>query len=213
MNKKLIAAFDVDAQKGFTPLCPNELPVPGGHEIVDALNAMGALAGFRVASKDSHAPNANWVVASHDQMGKKTGLKNADITWVAHCVPGTPGFESLDGLPSPTEYAFMVYKGVEPDLHPYGACYHDLGNTQSTGVIEFLRSKFVERVLVGGLAQEFCVATTAYQLKDAGFEVVLYVPACRALNAEAGAKALIEMRNAGIVIAETEEQLINAVNG
>ena len=33
-----IASFDVDAQKGFTPLCPNDLPVDGGHEIVDSLN-------------------------------------------------------------------------------------------------------------------------------------------------------------------------------
>jgi nicotinamidase/pyrazinamidase len=146
-------------------------------------------------------------------MGQATGLKDADLTWIAHCVPGTPGFESLDGLPSPTEYDFMVYKGVEPDLHPYGACYHDLSNTRSTGVIEFLRSKHIERVLVGGLAQEYCVATTAFQLKAAGFEVVLYVPACRALNAKAGDKALIDMREAGIVIAETEEQLINAVKG
>ena len=29
-----IASFDVDAQKGFTPLCPNELPVPEGDTIV-----------------------------------------------------------------------------------------------------------------------------------------------------------------------------------
>lgn len=28
-----IASFDVDAQKGFTPLCPDELPVPGGDAI------------------------------------------------------------------------------------------------------------------------------------------------------------------------------------
>lgn len=213
MNKNLIASFDVDAQKGFTPLCPNELPVPGGDEIVEALNHMAALASIRVASKDSHTPKAPWVVERHDQMGLSTGLANADLTWVSHCVPGTPGFESLDGLPSPLAYDFMVYKGVEPDLHPYGACYHDLANTRSTGVIEFLRSKGIERVLVGGLAQEYCVATTAFQLKNAGFDVVVYVPSTRALNAEAGVQALDAMRKAGITIAETEEQLINAVNG
>jgi hypothetical protein len=27
-----VASFDVDAQNTFTPLCPNELPVPGGTE-------------------------------------------------------------------------------------------------------------------------------------------------------------------------------------
>ena len=35
--KNKTASFDVDAQKGFTPICPDELPVAGGDEIVDAL--------------------------------------------------------------------------------------------------------------------------------------------------------------------------------
>ena len=34
-----IAAIDVDVQNTFTPVCPQELPVPEGHLIADALNA------------------------------------------------------------------------------------------------------------------------------------------------------------------------------
>jgi nicotinamidase/pyrazinamidase len=213
MKTTKIAAFDVDAQKGFTPLCPDELPVPGGHLIVDGLNAMARLSDLRVASKDSHTPQALWVVKSHDQMCQPTGLKDADLTWVSHCVPGTVGHQSLDGLPSPTEYDFMVYKGIEPDLHPYGACYHDLADTRSTGVIEFLLANQVSRVLVGGLALEFCVATTAMQLLNAGFEVVLYLPACRALNDEAGVESVVRMKLAGISIAATETELDIAARG
>ena len=26
----IVASLDIDAQKGFSPLCPNELPVAGG---------------------------------------------------------------------------------------------------------------------------------------------------------------------------------------
>ena len=33
LSKTAIASFDVDAQKSFTPLCPNELPVAGGDQI------------------------------------------------------------------------------------------------------------------------------------------------------------------------------------
>ncbi|WBJ44485.1 hypothetical protein [Pseudomonas aeruginosa] len=43
-----IASFDVDAQKGFTPLCPDELPVPGGDAIGAALNQLASRAGFEV---------------------------------------------------------------------------------------------------------------------------------------------------------------------
>ncbi|MBD4503332.1 isochorismatase family protein, partial [Xanthomonas citri pv. citri] len=76
---------------------------------------------------------------------------------------------------------FFVWKGVEPDLHPYGACYHDLAERRSTGVIEYLRQNGVSHVLVGGLALDYCVKNTALQLRRAGFEVLLYLPACRAI--------------------------------
>ena len=45
-----IASFDVDAQKGFTPLCPDELPVPGGDTIAPALNQLAARASLRLGS-------------------------------------------------------------------------------------------------------------------------------------------------------------------
>ncbi|MCJ9713661.1 nicotinamidase, partial [Bordetella hinzii] len=55
-----VAAFDVDAQKGFTPLCPDELPVPRGDEIVAELNAQARFARWRLGSKDAHSPHAVW---------------------------------------------------------------------------------------------------------------------------------------------------------
>ena len=114
----LIASFDIDAQKGFTPLCPNELPVPGGDAIGVALNRMAERASLRLGSKDAHSPQAPWVVSEPAQMLQPLALPNADLTWVSHCVPGTPGFELLDELPKPMDYDFFIWKGVEPDLHP-----------------------------------------------------------------------------------------------
>ena len=202
-----IASFDVDAQKGFTPLCPNELPVPEGDAIVAALNQLAARAQLRIGSKDAHSPQAAWVVDSHAEMLRPLPLANADLTWVSHCVPGTPGFELLDGLPAPLDYDYFVWKGVEPDLHPYGACYHDLAEKRSTGVIEFLRHNSVERVLVGGLALDYCVKTTALQLRRAGFEVIVYLPACRAIAEETAVPACRAMNDAGITLAASQEEL------
>ena len=206
-----IASFDVDAQKGFTPLCPNELPVPEGDAIVPALNQLAARTQLRIGSKDAHSSQAAWVVDRHDEMLRPLPLANADLTWVSHCVPGTPGFELLDGLPAPLEYDYFVWKGVEPDLHPYGACYHDLAEKRSTGVIEFLRQNDVELVLVGGLALDYCVKTTALQLRRAGFEVIVYLPACRAIASETAETACIAMREQGITLATSLEQLDGAL--
>ena len=202
-----IASFDVDAQKGFTPLCPNELPVPEGDAIVPALNQLAARAQLRIGSKDAHSPQAAWVVPEHEQMLQPLPLANADLTWVSHCVPGTPGFELLDGLPAPLDYDYFVWKGVEPDLHPYGACYHDLAEKRSTGVIEFIRQNGVDLVLVGGLALDYCVKTTALQLRRAGFEVIVHLPACRAIASETAETACLAMREQGITLAASLEQL------
>ena len=202
-----IASFDVDAQKGFTPLCPSELPVPEGDAIVPALNQLAARAQLRIGSEDAHSPQAAWVVDKHDEMLRPLPLANADLTWVSHCVPGTPGFELLDGLPAPLDYDYFVWKGVEPDLHPYGACYHDLAEKRSTGVIEFLRQNDVDLVLIGGLALDYCVKTTALQLRGAGFEVIVHLPACRAIASETAESACIAMREQGITLATSLEQL------
>lgn len=196
----IIASLDIDAQKGFTPLCPQELPVPGGDEIVAALNAQAALASVRVGSKDAHSANAIWTTSP-----PFTPLPhaNADRSWPSHCVPGTPGFELLDGLPAPIDYDFFVWKGIEPDLHPYGACYHDLAGRRSTGLIEFLRSRGVTTVLAGGLATDYCVKTSVLQLRQAGFRVIVHLAACRGIAPDTVASAHTQMIEAGAELAQT----------
>lgn len=207
-ERKRVASFDVDAQRTFTPLCPDELPVEGGEGIGPALNAQAEKAAWRLGSKDAHSPQAVWVTEDPDQVGQY-GVEgdNADRYWPVHAVPGTPGFELLPGLPRPIEYDFFVWKGVELDLHPNGACFHDLAETRSTGVIEWLRAREVSHVLVGGLATDVCVLATVLQLRNNGFEVILNQAACRGITPASTEKALEEMAAAGVVLVRDAEAL------
>ena len=194
-----IASFDVDSQRTFTPLCPDELPVEGGDEIGPELNRQADLARWRLGSKDAHSPEALWVTDDPDKIGKPgVSGDNVDEHWPEHAVPGTEGFELVPGLPRPTDYDYFVWKGVELDMHPYGACYHDIAERMSTGVIEWLKAREVTHILVGGLATDFCVKATALQLQAAGFEVLLNLAACRGIAEKATREALVEMRAAGI---------------
>ena len=206
-----IAAFDVDAQNCFTPLCPDELPVPGGHAIADELNEQARMASWRIGSKDAHPPAAVWVAGDKKpQLTPVQGYKNADTHWNLHAVPGTRGFELLEGLPLVTDYDFFVWKGIEPDMHPYGACFHDLADKCSTGVIEFLREKQASIVIVGGLALDFCVKVTVLQLLSAGFRVIVNLAATRSLGVESEQQALAEMRAAGAEFIDSVAQLVIA---
>lgn len=176
------ASHNVDPQKGFTPLCPNELPVPEGDLIVDELNRQNNLAKFKTVSKDVHPANAIWLATTERPQFSNVGGENSDIAWNAHCMSGTRGMELLDGLPQMSEYDFFVGKGFEPDLHPYSSCYHDLQKKVSTGLIEWLKVNKVLSVIVGGLATNYCVGETCKDLAEAGFRVILNLGACRGIG-------------------------------
>ncbi|MCP4488055.1 MAG: isochorismatase family protein [Gammaproteobacteria bacterium] len=206
LNPQHTAAFDVDAQYSFTLECPDELPVVAGTEIVNALNEQAKLTSIRIGSKDAHSPKAIWVANKNRPMFSPVEGKNVDIAWNQHAVPGTRGFELISGLPHPVDYDFFVWKGVELDMHPYGACYHDLHDKMSTGAIEYLKSNDIDNVIVGGLATDYCVKTTAFQLFHAGFIVIVNLEACRGIAQDTVDQAIEEMKNAGIeVVANTRE--------
>ncbi|MBY0377627.1 MAG: isochorismatase family protein [Gammaproteobacteria bacterium] len=207
-ESQYVASFDIDAQKTFTPLCPQELPVPHGAEIVDQLNQQAEWASLRLASKDSHSDKALWIANEAHPPLEKMAEPNMDMRWPVHAVPGTMGFELLDGLPLIANYDYVVWKGVELDMHPYGACYHDLGEKLSTGAIEFLQARGIGTVIIGGLATEYCVKTTALQLQRAGFQCVINLAACRGIDAVAIDKALTEMHMAGIAVVQSSHDFM-----
>mgnify|MGYP000102449795 CR=1 FL=1 len=203
-----IAAFDVDAQNTFTPVCASELPVPEGDTIAPELNAQAGFAAYRMGSKDAHPDNAVWRTDDPNEIGAPLdGYANAREKWVPHALVGTHGFEALDGLPHASEYDFFVYKGPERDMHPYGACYHDVAETVSSGAIEFLRDKGVTTVLVGGLATDFCVRATVLQLVSAGLDVRVNRAAVRGISAEGCQRTFDEMARAGVEFFEGTNEL------
>ena len=202
-----VASLAVDPQKGFTPLCPTQLPVPDGHNISTALNFMASFAKYMTASKDWHCEQALWIANDEHPQMSPLGLVDADKYWNSHCLGGTEGAEFLDGLPHVEDFDYVAYKGMEPQIHPYSACYHDLAGTRSTGLIEWYRQKGVDTVIVGGLSYEFCVRDTVMHLAGAGFRVFLYIPATRGIFPELINKASRDMLDAGVDLVESEDSL------
>lgn len=203
------ASFDVDPQRGFTPLCPSELPVAEGDQIAAELNAQAQFARYRIVSKDCHPARAPWVAERPAEIMTPvtSDFPGLDIKWPAHCVVGTEGHRLIPGLPAEAEYDLLIEKGQDPLHHPYGACYQDLAERVSTGAIEWLRQRRIETVIVGGLATDYCVKTTVLQLLRAGFAVIVNLAACRGVAAATSTAAQVEMRNAGALLIATSSEL------
>lgn len=215
MRLKNIASFHVDPQQGFSPLCPLELPIKGADEqsLVTELLLNDTIAGLRILSKDSHPDFALWNADKHHSPleSLEKPCHDVDVYWPKHCVVGTVGNQLLPGLPHPREYDFVVYKGCEHDMHPYGACYHDLSENQSTGVIEFLQSRKIHTVILGGLALDFCVSRTALQLKGAEFEVIINLAATRAVNPD-DERILDSLRYQDVVVCKNFSEISKLIN-
>lgn len=172
----------VDVQVDFLP--GGRLAVPHGDSIVPKLNAYLAMAkrkGIPVfASRD-------WHPSAHCSFSSRGG------PWPAHCVAGTPGAAFAPGLEFPAG-TLVVSKATEPDDEAYSA-FH------GTDLAARLRGRSITRLLVCGLATDYCVLRTVRDALDNGLEVLLLEDAIRAVNARPGdgERAEREMRDAGAV--------------
>lgn len=209
VEKFVTASFDVDPQRGFTPLCPDELPIIEGDQIANELNAQAQFARYRLVSKDCHPAQAPWIAKTADEIltavvGDYPGL---DIKWPAHCVSGSEGNRLIPGLPDEADYDFVIRKGEDPLKHPYGACYQDLAERESTGAIEWLHQHQISSLIVAGLATDYCVKITVLQLCRAGFQVIVNLGACKGVSAESSQTACVEMRAAGAQLISSSAEL------
>lgn len=208
-----IATIKVDPQNAFTELCPMELPVVGALEIIDELNAQDMFADVTIISQDEHPEGAVWEASEENPIGSPVfGYKDVDLHWNRHAVRGTFGAEVIKGLPSSKEHDLSVKKGMELNCHPYGALWHNLSKTRSTGIIEFLTQRKIDFVIVGGLALDFCVRETVIELLESGFTPVLNLSATRAVFPENKDTVVDELRELGAIICSSHLEVLDAIS-
>src|SRR5215470_18970575 len=176
------ALLVVDAQRGFTTLCPDELPVPGGLEIVPQVNRLLALPWGRIdASQDWHPPDH---CSFH---GRRDNL------YPPHCVAGTPGADFLPGLHT-ARFHTIWRKGHDRDFEAYAL------TAQHPGYPDLLRASGVTAVVVCGLATNICCFYAARDLRRAGFRVLLVEDASAGIDVPAAGLYQAKAREEGLAL-------------
>jgi nicotinamidase/pyrazinamidase len=114
-------------------------------------------------------------------------------------VQGTRGAE-LHAELERDEIDEIVQKGVDPATDGYSGF-------AGTDLAERLRSRGVKRVVVAGLATDYCVRATTLEAMQNGFEAALIADAVRAVELKPGdgRSALEEMEAAGATITTSEQ--------
>ena len=183
----------VDVQNDFADPAGN-LSVKGGDAVVPVINGeidMASSAGATIVATQ------DWHPESTPHFQKDGGI------WPVHCVGGTWGAELHPGLRFP-ENGPRVRKGTNGEDGYSGFTMRDptTGEEMPTELDGLLRGKGVERVVVVGLATDYCVSATALDAARLGYETSLLTDAIAAVDLAPGDgdRAVEAMRGAGVAM-------------
>jgi nicotinamidase/pyrazinamidase len=162
----------IDVQVDFLP--GGALPVPDGDAVVRPINAIQGKFRHVVLTQDWHPPgHVSFATRHPGRVPYETiALAQGEQTlWPDHCVQGTPGAGFAPGLDT-HRAALVVRKGLDPALDSYSA-FLEADRTTRTGLAGALAERGIRRVVLCGLATDFCVMWSALDAREAGFEVLV----------------------------------------
>jgi nicotinamidase/pyrazinamidase len=179
------ALIVVDVQRDFCP--GGALAVPQGDEVVPVVNRLMALTDWlTVATRD-------WHPSDH------CSFKDQGGPWPPHCIAETDGAAFHPSVDA-TRIRHVVSKATTKDTEAYSGF-------QGTDLAALLASRGVRRVVVCGLATDYCVKATALDARRAGLAVVAVEDAMRGVEVRAGdcARAMEAMRAGGVTFTVSKD--------
>ena len=194
-NEALIV---VDVQNDFCE--GGALAVPGANAILPLVNRL-------IARHDHVVLTQDWHPAGHASFASSTAGAEAFSTtqfsygpqtlWPDHCIQGTHGAAFHPTLLADKAQA-IIRKGYHAGIDSYSA-FRENDRMTRTGLDGYLKARGITRVVLCGLALDFCVAWSAIDARQAGFDVALVQEATAAIDLDGSKKRMLtEMRQAGI---------------
>lgn len=120
--------------------------------------------------------------------------------WPDHCVQGSwgaalhPDMSSVENIAS-----LIIRKGMNREIDSFSA-FRENDRTTHTGLAGFLRERGITRVIVVGLAYDFCVGWSALDAKEMGFEVVVLERLTKSIALETAKDMTRQLLDAGIEV-------------
>lgn len=186
------ALLVIDFQNDFTPP-DGALAVKGGDEIAEPIQKLAPQFEVIAATRDWHPPDH----ASFETEGGP---------WPVHCVRGTHGAELHPGMEGiDIDFTVDVGRGREDEGY---------SGFENSDLADQLHERGVERVVVCGLATDYCVRASTIDACHEGFDVTVVEDAIRPVEVEPGdgERAIEQMKEAGAKLATSERLLAGATS-
>ncbi len=117
------------------------------------------------------------------------------VLWPPHCVQGT---EKARVLVDNNLFLAIVKKGKDPRYDSYSGFQDDGGD--KTEMDKILKRNGIDRVVVYGIATDYCVRATALDAAAAGYKVAVIEELSKGVAPDTTAAALKEMEEKGVKI-------------
>ena len=195
----------IDIQNDFCP--GGALAVAEGDAVVPLANGLLERFAIKVLTQDWHPANHRSFASNHpgaESFSLTEAPYGPQVLWPDHCVQGTAGAAFHPGLR--TDAADLVLrKGFRAEIDSYSAFFEN-DRTTPTGLAGYLRERGAERLVMAGLATDFCVRYSAVDGARLGFSVAVALDACRAIDMDGSLdEALEEMKSADVTLGRTTE--------
>jgi nicotinamidase/pyrazinamidase len=192
------ALIVIDVQNDFCP--GGALAVPEGDAVVPLINRLSRQFRQAVLTQDWHPPGHRSFASSHPGRAPFSSLSlpyGEQTLWPDHCVQESAGAHFHPGLEVGCAQ-LILRKGFRAEIDSYSAFFENDRRTP-TGLAGYLRERGFERMVLAGLATDYCVAYSAIDAAQLGFSVLVVLEACRAIDLGGSlATALEQMRAAGV---------------
>ena len=198
----------VDLQHDFLP--GGALAVARGDEVVAPAAALAR--GFRtvVATQDWHPPGHVSFASSHPgrRLYETLPLPHGEqVLWPDHCVRGSRGAALHPGVPDEA-VTLVLRKGTRREVDSYSAFRENVGpdgSRPTTGLGAWLKARGVRRILIGGLARDFCVRWSAEDAAAEGLETLVLDDLTRPVFPERAAETDAALARAGVRVVRSAD--------
>ncbi len=199
------ALLVIDVQNDFIP--GGSLPVPEGERIVPLINQLALQFQQVVIAQDWHPRGHASFASSHPgrQPYDVIQLPYGEQTlWPDHCVQASADAEFHPEFDLP-HAQLVIRKGCNPDIDSYSA-FLEADRRTTTGLAGYLSERGIDTIYMVGLALDFCVMYSALDARAAGFNAVVVLDACRAIDLNGSLAAAIErMQVAGVKLIQSTD--------
>lgn len=192
------ALIVVDMQNDFCP--GGALGVKGGDEILPLLNATINESEHVILTQDWHPKGHSSFASTHQ--GKEpyqsiTMPYGVQTLWPDHCVQGTTGADFHPQL-NLTRAQLVIRKGFRHGIDSYSTFFENDHETP-TGLAGYLRERNIGAITLAGLATDFCVAFSALDAVELGFNTRVRLDLCRGIDVNGSLELMLDkMRQAGV---------------